>query len=997
MKLFKEVIKNNLKLIIFYVVLGMTFAFLGLYATNYFQVIIDSFGTNEITLKMIVFYGMVLLVTAIIGYIDNYPDRMLFNKLYLEFKKQSMKKLKTIDYQEYRRIGTGRLSQQVEEGATSARDAIYYFWLKLLRELLPGALISLFFIGKTKIKLVHEIFFTAFEILVTIIKIVMLIYAVISKNLTIGEIVVLITLLGKAYEPIAIFNVEYIDYKLNKVSLKRYLEYLDLQDVPNMYEGKKLKKVSGSISLRNVTFAYKEKIVLENLNLEIKENSIVVFVGETGSGKSTIVQLIAGLIKPQSGTVFIDNKDLNKIKLDSYYEHLSYLSQDSPIFDGTLKENIVFDKDVQDEKIIEVLKLVELEKFYSKLKNGLETELGERGILISGGERQRIALARLFFDDSKIIILDEATSGVYINKDLTIDGNNNIIDKSDCSRYFIFVDKESTLNLINITIDGGATGFEVNEEGLTGTNYTIPLKTDSDINDPKQLSSAIMVLGNLNTDNITMSNNYTSSNGGAIYIVSGNLNIKNSQFIHNRSKSGGVIASEKNLATTDTSYSVKSINIENSKFKDNYANGGGAIRAINTEEINLTKTEFISNRANGTTGGGAILLHKQNASGYATMAEKLGIDFIQLKVDQCLFDDNWSGNDGYAIESHDSEMYITNTTFKNNVGTYRKTAVGTVSTLALRKEYHTILFDNCNFDNNRGGSSVFGDHAGTANITFSNTNFSNNNGMMSILIYSGNANFTNCSFQNERVEQGVISINSHYKETDTKFKPQIINMIDLTFNNTIGATDILLRKYSRDISMYDSTTYIKGNTTAKIDVWDNNKLIIEGTNNGEINIDVLTEESSFTISENATVNGLVDLNRDTYMVTLYYPYFKDGGELRYYLYLDKDKTYTEKEIYMMHKIGEKNYKLEYYTDKEYTTKWDFGTTEVTSIYGKWVEHTHKFNSGTVEHEGLTYNQCECGYFEVQNPPTGDNIIKVIIMTFISMFSLIFTIKKYRKQ
>ena len=491
MKLFKEVIRNNLKLMIIYVILGIAFTFLGLYATSYFQVIIDSFGSNEVTLGMIIFYGVILLITAIIGYIDNYPDRKLFNKLYLEFKKQSIKKLKTIDYQEYQKIGTGRLSQQVEEGATAARDTLYYFWLKLLRELLPGALISLIFIGKielkvlftvligyvfviiltnivlkilyslkekiiinqellnkhlirgfmelvvfrtnkkydvelskideeitditkgrTKIKLVHEIFFTAFEILVTIIKIVMLIYAVVSKNLTIGEITVLITLLGKAYEPIAIFNVEYIDYKLNKVSLKRYLEYLDLPDVKNMYEGKNIKHLTGNVTLKDISFAYKEKQVLTGINLEIKEKSKVAFVGETGSGKSTIIKLIAGLISPQTGTILIDGNDLNKIKLDSYYEHLSYLSQDSPIFDGTLKENIVFDKDVSDEKIIEVLRLVELEKFYSKLKNGLQTELGERGILISGGERQRIALARLFFDDSKIIILDEATSAM---------------------------------------------------------------------------------------------------------------------------------------------------------------------------------------------------------------------------------------------------------------------------------------------------------------------------------------------------------------------------------------------------------------------------------------------------------------------------------------------------------------------------------------------------------------------------------------------------------
>lgn len=526
MKLFKEVIKNNLKLMIIYVILGITFTFLGLYATNYFQVIIDSFGTNTTTISMIIFYGIILLVTAIIGYIDNYPDRKLFNKLYLEFKKQSMKKLKTIDYQEYVKIGTGRLSQQVEEGATSARDALYYFWLKLLRELLPGALISLIFIGKieikilyavlvgyifviiltnivlkilyelkekiiinqellnkhlirgfmelvifrtnkkydtelskideeitditkgrTKIKLVHEIFFTAFEILVAIIKIIMLVYAVISKNLTIGEIVVLITLLGKAYEPIAIFNVEYIDYKLNKVSLKRYIDYLDLKDVENMYEGKGLKKVTGNIKIQDVSFAYKEKQVLTNINLEIAEKTKVAFVGETGSGKSTIIKLIAGLIKPQSGKIQLDGVDLNKIKLDSYYEHLSYLSQDSPIFDGTLKENIVFDKDISDEKIIEVLKLVELEKFYSKLKNGLQTELGEKGILISGGERQRISLARLFFDDSKIIILDEATSAMdNITEEKVME---NIMEKLNNRTFIIIAHRLNTIKNVD--------------------------------------------------------------------------------------------------------------------------------------------------------------------------------------------------------------------------------------------------------------------------------------------------------------------------------------------------------------------------------------------------------------------------------------------------------------------------------------------------------------------------------------------------------------------
>ena len=265
--------------------------------------------------------------------------------------------------------------------------------------------------GKTKIKLIHEIFFTAFGILVAFLKIGILLYAFYNKNLTVGEIVAIITLLGKAYEPIAIFNVEFIDYRLNKVALNRYLKLLDLKDCSNIDNGLNI-DVNGNIEFKNVYFNYSNKKVLNDISFNIEKNTSVAFVGETGSGKSTIIKLISGLIKPKKGQILIDNNELDKINLDSYYDYLSYISQDSIIFDGTLKENIVFDKRVNDEEIERVLKLVCLDKFYEKLPDKLNTELGEKGVLLSGGERQRIALARLFFDNSKIVILDEATSAM---------------------------------------------------------------------------------------------------------------------------------------------------------------------------------------------------------------------------------------------------------------------------------------------------------------------------------------------------------------------------------------------------------------------------------------------------------------------------------------------------------------------------------------------------------------------------------------------------------
>ncbi len=492
MKLFKEVIKKNLKMIIFYVLIGVIINFLSLYSVTYYQKILDAFQFHHLTIVPLIIYGVLLVISTILGYIENYPEQQVKNKLYLDFKLQSLKKMKTIDYLEYQKIGTGRLSQKVEDGATASRDILMDFWLKLFRYLLPTALFSLIFIyrvekeyvlfvllgyivvviisniilkklyklkekillnqeflnkhlirgfmelvvfrtnkkfdteievtkegiknivdGKTKIKLVHEIFFTVFELIVNVLQVLVLAYAVLKSDLSVGAVVTVISLLGKAYLPIAIFNVEYVDYKLNKVTVNKYIELLDIKDDEALTKGSLVKNVHGNIEFKNVTYAYEnEKNIIENLSLKIKANSSVALVGESCSGKSTIIKLIMGLVKYQEGTILIDDLELSKINLNSFYDNVTYVSQEAPIFDGTLRENLVFDKKINDEEIIKVLKLVCLDKFYEKLEDGLDTELGEKGIRMSGGERQRVALARLFFDESKIIILDEATSAM---------------------------------------------------------------------------------------------------------------------------------------------------------------------------------------------------------------------------------------------------------------------------------------------------------------------------------------------------------------------------------------------------------------------------------------------------------------------------------------------------------------------------------------------------------------------------------------------------------
>lgn len=492
MRLFKEVIKNNLKMIIFYVLIGIIINFLDLYSVTYYQKILDAFQFQTLTIVPLITYGILLLISTILGYIENYPEQQVKNKLYLDFKLQSLKKMKSIDYLEYQKIGTGRLTQKAEDGATASRDIMINFWLKLFRYLLPTAIFSLIFIfrvkkeyvlfvflgyiivviisnlilkklyklkesillnqeflnkhlvrgfmelvvfrtnkkfdtelkvtkegikkivdGKTKIKLVHEIFFTVFALIVNILKVVVLGYAVLKSDLSVGAVVTVISLLGKAYEPIAIFNVEYVDYKLNKVTVNKYIELLDIKDDEALNSGLKLNELSGNVEFKNVSYSYNnEKNIINNLSFKINKNSSVALVGESGSGKSTIIKLIMGLIKYDKGNILIDDKELSKLNLNSFYDNVTYVSQEAPIFDGTLRENLIFDKKIPDEEIIKVLNLVCLDKFYEKLENGLDTELGEKGVRMSGGERQRVALARLFFDDSKIIILDEATSAM---------------------------------------------------------------------------------------------------------------------------------------------------------------------------------------------------------------------------------------------------------------------------------------------------------------------------------------------------------------------------------------------------------------------------------------------------------------------------------------------------------------------------------------------------------------------------------------------------------
>jgi ATP-binding cassette, subfamily B, putative efflux pump len=176
----------------------------------------------------------------------------------------------------------------------------------------------------------------------------------------------------------------------------------------------KLDTLKGDIVFEDVSFSYDEgKEVLHNINFNAPSGSVIALVGSSGSGKSTIAGLSATFLNPKSGKITIDNQDLSKVNLSSYRQHLGVVLQDEFLFEGTIKENIMFPRpNATEEQLLKAVDAAYVNEFTDRFDDGLDTLIGERGVKLSGGQRQRIAIARAILADPKIIILDEATSNL---------------------------------------------------------------------------------------------------------------------------------------------------------------------------------------------------------------------------------------------------------------------------------------------------------------------------------------------------------------------------------------------------------------------------------------------------------------------------------------------------------------------------------------------------------------------------------------------------------
>lgn len=172
--------------------------------------------------------------------------------------------------------------------------------------------------------------------------------------------------------------------------------------------------IQGHVRFENVNFSYeRDKPVLSGISLEATPGTVVALVGRSGSGKSTLISLVAAFSKPTVGTVWVDEMDLSTVRLDSYRSKLGVVFQDNFLFDGTIRENILFGRPKASEKdTLRAAQIACVDEFALQMEKGYDTIIGERGVKLSGGQRQRVAIARAILADPRILILDEATSSL---------------------------------------------------------------------------------------------------------------------------------------------------------------------------------------------------------------------------------------------------------------------------------------------------------------------------------------------------------------------------------------------------------------------------------------------------------------------------------------------------------------------------------------------------------------------------------------------------------
>ncbi|MBX2959377.1 MAG: ABC transporter ATP-binding protein [Flavobacteriales bacterium] len=283
-------------------------------------------------------------------------------------------------------------------------------------------------------------------------------YKIMNNELTLGDFLSFTLYLGFLVAPIV--QMSNISTQLTEAfsGLDRTEELMNIpSESDNKNRTENLKSFAGNFKFDDVSFSYQDdKLVLHHINFEAPSGTITALVGSSGSGKSTIANLVASFLEPTSGKIYIDNVDLSTVLLDSYRKNIGLVLQDDFLFEGTIKENILFSKPTaSDKEVNDAVKMAYVNEFTDRFEDGLNTMIGERGVKLSGGQRQRVAIARAILANPKLLILDEATSSLDSESEMMVQESLKELMKGRTT--FVIAHRLSTVKMAHqiLVVEGG--------------------------------------------------------------------------------------------------------------------------------------------------------------------------------------------------------------------------------------------------------------------------------------------------------------------------------------------------------------------------------------------------------------------------------------------------------------------------------------------------------------------------------------------------------------
>ena len=292
---------------------------------------------------------------------------------------------------------------------------------------------------------------------------------IIEGTLSTGDFLAFTLLLGFMIAPI--IQMSNIGSQLTEAfaGLDRTEEIMNIQsESDDEMRNIELDKIVGEIEFKDVSFSYeKGKEVVRNISFKANKGSVTALVGSSGSGKSTLASLVASFISPDSGIVLIDGNDISKVSLNSFRSQLGVVLQDDFLFEGTIRDNILFPRPNSSEsQVLDAAKAAYVDEFTDRFDDGLDTLIGERGVKLSGGQRQRIAIARAVLANPRILILDEATSNLDTESESLI--QKSLSDLMKGRTTFVIAHRLSTIRQANqiLVIEHGKIAEQGNHNEL---------------------------------------------------------------------------------------------------------------------------------------------------------------------------------------------------------------------------------------------------------------------------------------------------------------------------------------------------------------------------------------------------------------------------------------------------------------------------------------------------------------------------------------------------